>query len=560
MRFDPDTLAPGDLEALLRELEAEVGDAHGFKLETRIVEIPVLYDDPWTNETLQKFRDRHQDPESTDLEYAARINGFPDKAAFIEAHAASPWLASMVGFVAGLPFLYQLVPRERQLEVPKYVRPRTDTPKQTVGHGGCFGCIYSVRGAGGYQMFGITPSPIYDPTQQLPDFADFVCFFEPGDIVKFEPIDRDRYDELKAEADAGRGSIRRRPVTFDFDGLLRRFRRLQRAAAGGAPCRLRSSSPGLSTTVQDLGREGYYHVGVPPSGALDQFSLVAANLLVGNEPGAAGLEARVPGAGAALHGGGHGRRLRRGHRAARERRGAGAVDVVRGDRRRRARLRPRARGRAPLHRGVRRDRRAGEARQPLDLRARRARRPRRASAAGRRRARRSGRAATAARPGRSVPEALRPDAAQGARGAGGHGPVRPPAHGRTGGGRSRDTTWTLTPVADRVGFRYRGEKLAMLEREQPFGAGSDPSNIVDAPYPIGSIQVPGGVEPIILHRDAVSGGGYAMIATVISADMDTVAQSAPGARTRFVAVDLEAALAARRERGERLRRLGGELA
>ena len=70
------------------------------------------------------------------------------------------------------------------------------------------------------------------------------------------------------------------------------------------------------------------------------------------------------------------------------------------------------------------------------------------------------------------------------------------------------------------------------------------------PYPIGSIQVPGGVEPIVLHRDAVSGGGYAMIATVISADMDPSA--AVGARrgTRFVAVDLEAALAARRERAE----------
>jgi urea carboxylase len=216
VRFDPDVLEPRKLEAHLRQLEAEVGDARDFKLETRIVEIPVLYDDPWTNETQQKFRDRHQDPESTDLDYAARINDFPDKAAFIEAHAASPWLASMVGFVAGLPFLYQLVPRERQLEVPKYVRPRTDTPKQTVGHGGCFGCIYSVRGAGGYQMFGITPSPIYDPKQELPDFKDFVCFFEPGDIVKFEGIDRDRYDALVEDAEAGRGSIRARPVTFDF--------------------------------------------------------------------------------------------------------------------------------------------------------------------------------------------------------------------------------------------------------------------------------------------------------------------------------------------------------
>ena len=118
-----------------------------------------------------------------------------------------------------------------------------------------------------------------------------------------------------------------------------------------------------------------------------------------------------------------------------------------------------------------------------------------------------------------------------------------------------ESTWALTPVADRVGFRYKGPELAMLEREQPFGAGSNPSNIVDAPYPIGSIQVPGGVEPIILHRDAVSGGGYAMIATVISADLDAVGQSAPGSKTRFVAVDLDGALAARAERAKRVAKL-----
>ena len=169
----------------------------------------MLYDDPWTHETLMQFRDRHQDPEATDLEYAARINDFDGQGRLHRRARGAPWLASMVGFVAGLPFLYQLVPRERQLEVPKYVRPRTDTPALTIGHGGCFGCIYSVRGAGGYQMFGITPLPIYDPTQELPDFEDFVCFFEPGDIVKFEPIDRERYDELREEADAGRGAIRR---------------------------------------------------------------------------------------------------------------------------------------------------------------------------------------------------------------------------------------------------------------------------------------------------------------------------------------------------------------
>jgi allophanate hydrolase subunit 2 len=122
-----------------------------------------------------------------------------------------------------------------------------------------------------------------------------------------------------------------------------------------------------------------------------------------------------------------------------------------------------------------------------------------------------------------------------------------------------ETEWTLTPVADRVGFRYKGEKLELVKRKQPFGAGSDPSNIVDSPYPIGSIQIPGGVEPIVLHRDAVSGGGYAMIATVISADMDAVAQSAPGSRTRFVAVELDDALAARTERSKRLQELEAAL-
>lgn len=215
VRFDPDRLDPRRLRALLQEIDAEVGDARDFELQTRIVEIPVLYDDPWTRETLMRFRDRHQDPEATDLEYAARINDFADVQAFIDAHAASPWLASMVGFVAGLPFLYQMVGRDRQLEVPKYVRPRTDTPALTVGHGGCFGCIYSVRGAGGYQMFGITPTPIYDPGQTLPDFRDFVCFFRPGDIVKFAPIDRERYDELREQVEAGEIEIRQRDVTFD---------------------------------------------------------------------------------------------------------------------------------------------------------------------------------------------------------------------------------------------------------------------------------------------------------------------------------------------------------
>ena len=198
IKFDPDRIKPGDL---LRELQSMEGAASksDASLRTRIMEIPVFYQDPWTHETLMRFRERHQDPNATDIEYAAEINGFKSVDEFIAAHSGSPWFVSMVGFVAGLPFLYQMVERQRQIEVPKYLRPRTDTPKLTVGYGGCFSCIYSVRGAGGYQMFGITPMPIYDPEQKVSYLTDEMCFFKPGDIVKWKPITRDDYDAALEE-------------------------------------------------------------------------------------------------------------------------------------------------------------------------------------------------------------------------------------------------------------------------------------------------------------------------------------------------------------------------
>lgn len=215
VKFDPDLIAPDDMLAEIKALEAAAEKAEPV-LATRIIEMPVYYDDPWTRETLMRFRERHQEPGSTDLEYAARINNYASVGEFVAAHSGSPWFVSMVGFVAGLPFLYQMVERAKQIEVPKYLRPRTDTPKLTVGHGGCFGAIYSVRGAGGYQMFGITPMPIYDPRQQISYLRDFMIFFNPGDIVKFRPVDRAEYDAEVAAVEAGRFEPRIRKVTFSL--------------------------------------------------------------------------------------------------------------------------------------------------------------------------------------------------------------------------------------------------------------------------------------------------------------------------------------------------------
>ncbi len=220
IRFDPDVVAPAAVEVAARSAEVKVGAHASLSLETRIFEVPVWYDDPFTNETGARFRDRHQRPEGNDLEFAAAENGMESVREFIDAHSGSPWITSMVGFVAGLPFLFQMVPREKQLEVPKYLRPRTDTPALTIGHGGCFAAIYSVRGAGGYQMFGITPTPIFDPAQRLPDFDDFMAFFRPGDIVKFRGIDETEYHSIRAQVEAGTYRFRQRPVSFSLQDFL----------------------------------------------------------------------------------------------------------------------------------------------------------------------------------------------------------------------------------------------------------------------------------------------------------------------------------------------------
>ncbi len=308
--------------------------------------------------------------------------------------------------------------------------------------------------------------------------------------------------------------------------------------------------PGLSTTVQDLGRPGYYHIGIPISGGMDRLALRAANLLVGNPEGAAVLEAAflgpeleftadvtvaVTGAELAPKVDGAERaiwtsfRVKKGQTLsfAFLKSGARAYIAVSGG------------VDVPLVLGSRSTYTLGalggfkgrklEAGDELPV----------------------GEGAGAAE-GRSVPNALR-------RGPGSPAILRmmPGLYWHriteAAGRQFFADTWKVAPEADRIGYRFRGGKaLDFVPREPPFGAGSDPSNIVDACYPYGSVQVPSGAEPIVLHRDAVSGGGYFMIGTVISADLDLIGQLQPHAPAVFTAVTMDQALAARHERQKRL--------
>jgi len=313
--------------------------------------------------------------------------------------------------------------------------------------------------------------------------------------------------------------------------------------------------PGLATTVQDLGREGYYHLGIPPSGALDQYALCAANQLVGNPPGAAGLECALVGpeleftqdALVAVCGAQMPALL-----DGREQRPDTAFAVRAGQVLRFGFPTAGARAYIAVAGGI-------DVPQVLGSRSTYA-----LGALGGFNGRKLaagdvlpvGEPSGKTRAGASLPMALR-------QALGGEVVLRVVPglyfHRLTEAAAKRFFTdaWTVGSEADRIGYRYRGGgALSFQPREQPFGAGSDPSNIVDSCYPIGSIQVPAGLEPIILHRDAVSGGGYAMIGTVISADLDLVGQMQPNQQARFLPVSMEEALEARRSYKKKLGYLG----
>jgi len=106
--------------------------------------------------------------------------------------------------------------------------------------------------------------------------------------------------------------------------------------------------------------------------------------------------------------------------------------------------------------------------------------------------------------------------------------------------------YTLTAASDRMGCRLNGPEL-MPE------AGVKPS-IVSEPTMPGSVQVPADHQPIVLLTEQTI-GGYAKIATVISADIQKIAQAVPGDRVQFEKVDLAAAHAAYQEQAEALARI-----
>ncbi len=301
---------------------------------------------------------------------------------------------------------------------------------------------------------------------------------------------------------------------------------------------------GLQTTIQDGGRPGFLSRGIPPAGAQDFYSLAIANLLVGNDltppplsragPGAAGLEMLVKGVSLgfaaetviALAGADMGATLD-GAPVERFR----PVVVPAGGVLKCGTVRSGARGYLAI---------AGGIDVPLVIGSR-ATYVRGSQGGLDGRALRKGDRLATLPPSAPVAKIAERDLAGLPAGPDEPTVIRvvlgPQDFMFTAKGVETFLTaeWKLSPVSDRMGMRLIGPPLELHPRPDYLtrDAGSGPADIVDDVIPVGGIQVPGGIEPIVMGVENPTAGGYAKIATVISVDLGKMGQIPPKGSLTF---------------------------
>jgi KipI family sensor histidine kinase inhibitor len=410
----------------------------------------------------------------------------------ISLHAGGEYTVYMLGFTPGFPYL-GLLPEP--LRVSRLATPRTRVPAGSVGIADAMSGVYPLQTPGGWRLIGRTPLRIYDPLAADP------TLFQPGDRVRFV-----RVDDVDFPSENTAPSLDK-PVHPAFEVL----------------------EPGLFTTVQDLGRPGYRHLGMPASGAIDFDALRVANILVGNEPDAPAIECTTPGpalrmlderwialAGADLTATLDGTeielcepiRIRAGQeiRFGAPRKGTWVYLAFSGGIEAKATL-----GSAATYAAGRVGRRLA-----------------RGDVLGVNRTQRRSVNLRAPEEVMRIPEseiAIRvipgPQEAW----------FDDDAHS------FYDAVFRVTVQSDRAGIRLDGPPIPRREQEM----------LSDAMLP-GAIQVPPDGKPIVILADGPTTGGYPKIGVVATADLPLLGQSRPGTRVRFVKTTVEQAIAALRER------------
>ena len=423
-----------------------------------------------------------------DLEEVAQLTGL-ERSEVIARHSRAQYTVAFLGFSPGFAYM---TGGDELLRVPRRATPRTSVPAGSVAIAGPMTAVYPQATPGGWQLIGRTGAKLFDPARASPSLLI------PGDRVSFRPAPT-----------VGRGDGPEQPAPPP--------------TGSEGPGAIDVLEPGALLTIQDRGRVGWAHLGVPRAGPADAGSAQRANALLGNDPDAALLEATLWGPTIRL---GAARRVALCGASADitvdglPARAGVALSLPAGAQLHVGRFRTGTRLYIAIEGGLEAPRVLGS--RSTDT----------LSGLGPRPLRKGSRVALL-----PIPE---------------HQSPGPPV--RTGSTDRRDTypfstnltvaarpgprrdwlttdgwnrliaeTFTVAPTSDRTGVRLTGPPLHRSRADELPSEG----------MVVGAVQVPPDGQPIVLMRNHPTTGGYPVVAVVDASGVDALAQAAPGTEVQF---------------------------
>jgi len=219
IRYEPKQISQNDLVKRLSQREARLPGPHEIRVPSRILHLPMAFEDSATLDAVAKYRQSVRDtapwlPSNT--EFMRRINGLPDIESVRQTIYDASYMVLGLGDVyLGAPCAVPLDPRHRLL-TSKYNPARTYTAEGTVGIGGVYMCIYGMDSPGGYQLVGRT-LPIWNRRAAHDYFKSgkpwLLRFF---DQVRFFPVSEEELTEMRRDFAAGILPIEVSDTVFDL--------------------------------------------------------------------------------------------------------------------------------------------------------------------------------------------------------------------------------------------------------------------------------------------------------------------------------------------------------
>jgi urea carboxylase len=217
VHYDNLQLSLDKLLALLAQAEAELGDISQLTVPSRIVHIPLSWDDYATRLAIKKYDElvRKDAPWCPDnIEFIRRINGLDSVEEVKKIVFSASYLVMGLGDVyLGAPVATPLDPRHR-LVTTKYNPARTWTPENAVGIGGAYLCVYGMEGPGGYQFVGRTLQ-MWNRYRKTAEFSKpwLLRFF---DQIRFYPVSSEELTQIRHDFPRGDYPLKIEPTTFSL--------------------------------------------------------------------------------------------------------------------------------------------------------------------------------------------------------------------------------------------------------------------------------------------------------------------------------------------------------